>query len=41
MSGIVRAIFIAFLTLSLAGCNGAVQYEIGTTEHNNLQQSDR
>jgi len=37
----MRAFFIAFLTLSLAGCNGTVQYEIGTTEHINLHQSDR
>jgi hypothetical protein len=37
----MHAIFIAFLTLSLAGCNATMQYEIGTTDINNLQQSDR
>jgi hypothetical protein len=38
---IMRAIFVALLALSLGGCNATVQYEIGTAEHNNLQQSDR
>jgi hypothetical protein len=37
----MHGIFIALLTLSLAGCNASVQYEIGTTERVNLQQSDR
>jgi hypothetical protein len=37
----MRGILIAFLTLSLAGCNASVQYEVGTTEISNLQQGDR
>jgi hypothetical protein len=37
----MRQIIVAFLTVPLAGCNATLQNEIGSTDINNLHQSDR